>query len=340
MKKLEFEKDHPIPIYAAAELLALGKPSDARKLLEYGFSCEYAALLLECNDQFSEFGIMDAIHYPLDRRVIKSMLTAYTLNARVSGLSEFEQRLLNALRLVNDTGELTQYGINRTIEHLPLKAQCTALKIPLTEVSIPKTEKDVEIDVLNFLKISHDYSAHCEAGPFIVLLYCVLTACLRELAYSDSRYRDILRSRGAVWSILSEAYNDKKMTEVIIRAFIQKAEEITMQDIDDCLKKEFRGSFESEMYPAITRIQTLNLFNALTSLQIRAIAEFVSSSPWQNKNGWPDLTIFDCGKVRLTEVKVSDRLHYNQISTIPRLKSIFDSVSVLRVSRLPNQLKT
>jgi len=262
----------------------------------------------------------------------------------VSGLKKAEMRLLNALQLIDDNNTLTKFGRNRSIQFLPLAAQCDALEIQLTTLELERKHNRVEDDAAEHLQQSAEDCTACEVGPFMAIFFCIAIVCLRELATEDEGCSNLLGKRFATPSIFSPAptfefegrkieieWHDEKRLE---EEFLKASYTIDLSHVESVLKNEYIGSYHEEKYPSLTTKQVANLFHSLERDQLVAAVDFFLKSPYQNRNGWPNLAIFDAGKIRLMEIKTGDKLHYNQIHTIPYLQNIFDDLSITKVRRV------
>lgn len=76
----------------------------------------------------------------------------------------------------------------------------------------------------------------------------------------------------------------------------------------------------------------LALFDALHTETFMRLARKFSEEPYTYRKGWPDLTIVKNSKLKLIEVKTTDKLHTSQIKTIPMLVYVLgNKISVLKV---------
>jgi len=300
-----------IPIYAAARSLSRGKLAEAKRHLAHGFVNEYADRHFGDDGKFTDLGVLNAIRYPLDRHFKDSMIRAFQSGNATLGLKQSEIRLLSALQLIDQNSVLTTYGRNRTIEFLPLAAQCDTLQIPLTTHDLDRNSKRVEDDAAEQLKREFEHITTCESGPFMVIFYCIAVTCLRKLAVADDGFSALLQKKFSAVSIFSPApkfeiegcqvelpwHDEERLTD----EFLKTATKIDSSDVVTCLENEYNGSYPQEEYPSLTPAKVLNLFRALSSNQVMELASFFVKSPYQNRNGWPDVVFFKDSNVRLVQ---------------------------------------
>lgn len=80
----------------------------------------------------------------------------------------------------------------------------------------------------------------------------------------------------------------------------------------------------------------LALFDALNTETFVNLAGKFSEEPYTYRKGWPDLTLVRNSKVKLVEVKTTDKLHGSQIKTIPMLSDMLgNNISVLKLIKSP-----
>lgn len=100
------------------------------------------------------------------------------------------------------------------------------------------------------------------------------------------------------------------------------------------LSEIFSQPFIQSEHPNLSFECCVALFDAIDKDLLAKVAKKFSEDPYTYRNGWPDLIIVKDKEVRFIEVKTTDKLHKNQLLTIPTFRKILPyEFSVCKVLR-------
>ena len=205
-----------------------------------------------------------------------------------------------------------------------------------------KTKIYPEIVVGNKLLEKKEYKLACndEGKSIFMLLTCM---CYKEMckAWSDSK-QNLIGVTHNIHSItlLSLISNREDYYENLSNNLIQAASSTNVEEIKSAFEKIKDGHFDIDCdYTnennciGINNEFIVELYKSLGNERMVNVLKLYLLDPNSLGKGWPDITaIKSDGKVKLIEVKTSDKLHISQINTFIELKKIID-IEIFKINK-------
>lgn len=202
-----------------------------------------------------------------------------------------------------------------TILKLPLADQCELLGLPLQKLTIAKSELGWLVGGVPFSKPEPAAFAHLRtfgclglqsegAGP-LTLLKCAALDVLTELNTFGSR-DDACSRYFEAQCVIHSAHRER----IVDRIRNASAELVCKAFREVRAQPQFRA-----LYPEMDEAGMEAIWTALGAERWAMVAEAFFADPYGFRAGWPDLAVVDDGKVRLIEVKTTDKLHASQVRT-------------------------
>ena len=207
---------------------------------------------------------------------------------------------------------------------MSLATQCEKLSIKLDRIHLPYVDSP-EVAALNYFEAQGYIGTNIEGFMF----HNVLKALMLDKL---------------------EKFNIFNLRKDACSRYLQAQFEICKDNIDEIIgsiQYISRSEFSSNLNEVINQVRIngldtglsfdvgLAIFDSLSLSTFTEIAKIIAKDPYTNVTGWPDLTLVRDNKIKLIEVKTTDRLHKNQLRIIPILNSVLpDCVSVLQISKL------
>lgn len=202
---------------------------------------------------------------------------------------------------------------------IPLRGQCELLGIPFEQLFMQRSQDGWISDGRTFLKPepaayahfeSHGFSGtFCEGAAPLMLMKCASLNFLATVNTFNDRTDACLRYFEAQCAI------HKNKSNLIIDAIRSATPELIRIHFAEIQSKPLY----STLYPEMSIDGLLSIWNALGSEGWARVAEFFIVDAYAFRAGWPDLAISDGSKLRLIEIKTTDKLHSNQKITISDL---------------------
>ncbi|MCB0197065.1 MAG: hypothetical protein KDJ65_34270 [Anaerolineae bacterium] len=218
-------------------------------------------------------------------------------------------KALNWRRLANENGELSEHGRVLALSQLSLKRQCQLLNLPLFEWNV-STLENPENTVQSMLEQQGSQSYFVE-NTFCLFIDYVMGNALLEVAEKLGKH---------VYT-LDLTYDPE------IFFFVKKDLEKYLNSLNEnhCIGnfpvcKPFLGTIFTNDTPQ--QILTLfdKIFRSLGVDRVKKLLRMYFSNPLAySYRGWPDLFVIEKQNAYCIEVKTTDKLHLNQLVTIPDL---------------------
>lgn len=209
------------------------------------------------------------------------------------------------------------------MKRLSLEEQCEELSLPLEEISLIYNGKP-EPAVLKHYEALGYVGSHIEGYTFFTVLKALMLDKLAELNTFNDRNDACTRYLEAQLTIHKDNLNE------IITSIYNTTKKQYLSNLNEI----FRQSFIQNEYPDLSFECCEALFDAIEARTFVAVAEKFAEAPYTYRSGWPDLIIVKGKEIRFIEVKTTDKLHRNQLVTIPIFKKILPySFSVCRVRK-------
>ncbi len=202
---------------------------------------------------------------------------------------------------------------------IPLQGQCELLGIPFEQLPMQRSQEGWFSGGRTFLKPEpaaythfegHGFSGtFCEGAGPLMLMKC---ASLKFLV-SVNTFKD--RTDACLRYFEAQCAMHKAKSEIIIDAIRDATE--------DSIRKHFAEIQSKPLYPTLYPEMSieglLSIWNALGNGGWARVAELFLKDPCTFGAGWPDLAISDGNRLRLIEIKTTDKLHSSQKATISDL---------------------
>lgn len=238
-----------------------------------------------------------------------------------------QSRTIEALRwrrLVDEEGRLTDHGQALALTQLSLEQQCEFLDLPLEDWHANSLESPEEA-VQRMLEGQGIQAYFVESGFGLFIDYLM----------------------GAVLVAVAERLNKQVFTlnlpnypELFFWIKRDLEEYLDRLDDDHCQNNlaictPFLLTLMTHKSPSQLFEVIDEMYRALGIEKVKSLLRMYFSNPLAyNYRGWPDLFVADRWNAHCIEVKTTDKLHLNQLITIPDLVSCVGlSVRVVRLSR-------
>lgn len=239
-----------------------------------------------------------------------------------------QRRTIEALRwrgLVDADGQLTDHGQILALTRLSLKQQCQFLNLTLEEWHADSL--DCPEEIVQKMLAEQGVRAHFVENTFSLFVDCLMGDALVTVAeqldkrvytlnlpYDPELFFWVKRDLNEYLDRLDSNHCQKNLA--ICAPFLQT---IIMDETPSQLFELF-----DEMY------------RALGVEKVKSLLRMYFSNPLAyNYRGWPDLFVVGKQSAHCIEVKTTDKLHLNQLVTIPDLVTCAGlPVKVIRLSRL------
>jgi len=227
---------------------------------------------------------------------------------------KYKVAVLNALKkrgLVTDNGDLTEHGRILAIRQLPLEQQCEYLNIPLENWDVPWEGKPEEFVRNTF--VEGGVRAYFVENTFGLLIDYLMGSTTLAVA----------KRLGKKVYTLNPPYD----VEIFFWVKKDLDKYLSIFDIDHCQTSfPICLPFLQTLIMDETPLQIVTLldemYRALGLSKIKSLIRMYYANPLAyNYRGWPDLFLNDTDNdsAYCVEVKTTDRLHINQLVTIPDL---------------------
>jgi hypothetical protein len=230
--------------------------------------------------------------------------------ARKTEISKFTNNLKTTplLELINYTD----------IEHMSLINQCTSLNLPFYVLGIPFKE-NVEKSVLFYFLKKGYLGTYLESFEIILMLRATILDLLYECSpFYGTNFGSKIWNSG-ILNLSKYLASDYNHTLDRVSCAVKS---ITNDKFLDNIEALLSDEHIKYKYPNINSSFAVALFNTLSSGQVIDLIVLLGSDYYTFRNGWPDVTIIKDGEIKFIEVKTFDKLHKNQIATIPVLSKI------------------
>lgn len=217
---------------------------------------------------------------------------------------------------------------------LSLDDQCERLGIPLQKLPLTKNKAgwvvgDVQFGRPETAAFAHLTSVGCVglaaegAGP-LTLLKCAALGVLIELNTFGSRADACSRYFEAQCVI--HAAQKKRIVDQIRLA--------TAETVCDAFREVRALPNFRALYPEMDEVGIRALWTVFGAERWALVAEAFFVDPYGFRAGWPDLAVVDGDRLRMIEVKTSDKLHASQVHTFSELlKPLGFRIEVLQLVR-------
>ena len=220
-------------------------------------------------------------------------------------------KILQNRGFINVDRSLTATGKNLIISKMSLPEQCQELEIELFEINLPY-EGRPESALLNYFEAKGFMGSRLEGIAIFTILKALMLNKLAEYNVLNSRSDACSRYLEAQLTILQ----DKALKIVSSIYSTNKSDFIkNMQEI-------ISNPFIKNEYPELSVNFAEAIFDAIKTETFVQVSKKITEDPYTYRNGWPDITLVKGKEVLFIEVKTTDKLHKNQISTIPIFKKI------------------
>lgn len=215
---------------------------------------------------------------------------------------------------------------------MSLKDQCHSLGIDLVRAEKTTKEKP-EIYAFNLFTQEGYVGSYSEFGGFRV---CLQSLCLDALTETSPFFTGnknhpstmgFAREDACLGAIMRISTYDKTAIDKICEDITKTTKDKYVSAYLECLSHPMLHQFVKGLDLGFAEA----LFDAVPKSDFVKITKWLSAD-WDNRSGWPDLTIVKGNRLRFVEVKTTDKLHASQINTIPSLmREIGAEVSVLQL---------
>ena len=241
-------------------------------------------------------------------REMRNTLIAMVRNCECSALPQ----TISALKKRNfltEEGTLTPQGRQTAILFLPLREQCSALNIEYIEKFVPRFAGRPETEALRQLNADGYIGSYCEGGAVLLLIRAAALDLLSKINTFQDRKDACTRFTEAQLTI------HKNHGQEIITAIRQS----TTSRVIDCFTEIYESGMVRECYPGLNKQIIEGLYETIGKDRLAEIAAAMLEDPYRYRSGWPDLTLTNGSEMFWAEVKTTDKLHENQISTLTRM---------------------
>ncbi|MDF1877691.1 hypothetical protein JHD47_07665 [Sulfurimonas sp. SAG-AH-194-L11] len=197
------------------------------------------------------------------------------------------------------------------IVKMSLVKQCEALKLPLHKIDLAYNGK-VEIALVKHFEQYGYTGAYIEGKAIFTTLKGYLLKVLTKFNHLNSKEDAAFRYLEASLSLTAEHIN----------AYLQEIEDINRNTFVENMKYILNIPFIQKDCSGLTLEFAVAFFEALDRQVLKNLLLEILKNPYKYRNGWCDVTLIKAKKVRFIEVKTSDKLHDNQIFTIPKIRNI------------------
>jgi len=246
-------------------------------------------------------------------------------------------RALSKRHLCDGKSRLTKQGRILGLSFCSLPRQCAFLGFPINDLQIDYYGRS-ELAAMDYLRELELRTCYSEGGIIILVLYSL---CFDRLYRLGRKHWGGLKGARSWMYTSFTCYGElldqhpelhKKMMEDI-----SATDEDTMLRAFDTLKG-WQGHPDFWMYRnwvGVDHAMARDTFRTLGKERLKKIARLFFTDPYAFQKGWPDLACIDGERLRLIEVKTSDRLHISQLITIPEMVATAQlDVEVVRLRRL------
>lgn len=252
----------------------------------------------------------------------------------ISSADEERVRFLKRCGFVSNEMCLTKSGWLHFLEAASLSFQCELLGLELETVPLARSRR-VETDALKHYQEAGYQGCHAEGGILLLLLKALCLGWLREVRPSwDTRGclpKEELRENA------SRNYFEAQLNDNLDKrdCFVSEVNSCNQESLITNFQEIYSYPDVRKAFPGLTEQLILGAYAALGVEKLVQILDLLMVNPYRFRKGWPDLTLFRDGEIRLVEVKNQDRLHLSQLVTIPAVqRAVGLPIAVLRVERM------
>jgi len=206
---------------------------------------------------------------------------------------------------------LTPENSEEEIAKMPLFKQCEELKLPLHKIDLAYSGK-VEIALLKHFEKDGYIGAYIEGKAVFTILKGYLLKELTKFNHLDSKEDAAFRYLEASLSLTKEHIN----------AYLHEIENIEKSTFIENMKYILNIPFIQKDCPGFTLEFAVAFFEALDRQILKDLLLEMIKDPYKYRNGWCDITLIRDKELHFIELKTSDKLHENQIFTIPKIRNI------------------
>ena len=317
----------PNPYFArmhkAIESLARGSFKTAMRHIKPMFPGRPKHYLIASDGSLTHAGVEYSVasKYKINLNLRDKIRESYETGQPIPRLKKFDTALLRVLQIIKNDNLLSAHGRTIAITLLPLKRQCEVIGVPMYETTGKRRSFHTAIDVLNSLLVDGNIGVACESEAFKGILWTMGVALTPDLQESYAKFENLSVDSCSLFSFCK---HDE---------FISACKNISSAKFEQGLQR-FGKSALARDNRFLTESFLRNYFKAIHGKKLSLLIDFVRELPREHLNGWPDITILtNENKLVLVEAKSTDKLHYNQVRTLPRIAKIIDHICVLKVKR-------
>lgn len=192
-----------------------------------------------------------------------------------------------------------------------LENQCAELNLPLEKIQLDYEGRPEPALLKHYESLGY-IGSFIEGLAFLTVLKALMLDKLAALNTFNDRDDACSRYLEAQFTIHKD-----KVGEIISSIKTTSKEKYLSN-----LKEIFSQLFIQSEYPQLSFECCVALFDAIDKHTFVEVAKKFAEDPYVYRNGWPDLIIVKGKEVRFIEVKTTDRLHKNQLLTIPTFRKI------------------
>ncbi len=128
------------------------------------------------------------------------------------------------------------------------------------------------------------------------------------------------------------AHKAEKETKIKLLNAIKEVSESKLMDNITSIRRSYDEHHDPNAPSYISLESIKRVYSRIRVSKILRLAEEYFDGRL-GLNGWPDLTLIKDDNISLIEVKIKDKLHYNQVRTFSALRNIFKNIKVVKVDR-------
>lgn len=225
-------------------------------------------------------------------------------------------------KYIDEKNRVTDEGRVYCIRYISLARQCKELGINLQTIQLNYTGRP-EDAVLRYFEQQGYIGVNVEGGFLVAIIKALTLNTLAKYNTFNSREDACLRYWHAQMIILREKQQYSWAPQKPEWSFVR---EELINEMKNCDRSSFLSQFSEIAATGDPRYDIpLDLATALFDYIDQAVlfslgAGFIDDV--YHDYGWPDLTLAKQGEFRFVEVKTTDKLHSDQIDTIPLLDNL------------------
>ena len=240
----------------------------------------------------------------------KAILSLYRTGT-VKEIGKSNLKSLIQRGLIDDDGKLTKSGKVYALSKMSLVKQCEFMELKLKTIKLEYYERP-EFAMLSYFKSLGYIGVSCEGGGLLTILKALMLDKLSKYNPFNNREDACSRYLEAQFVSLKDQLKEiiSEINIVPKERFIKNFQEI------------ISTPYITSTYPELSTDFASSMFDAIDKKTFTRVANKFAEDPYKFRNGWPDITLIKNGVVEFIEVKTSDKLHENQLMTIPVMRKI------------------